>query len=278
MRSWPRASAPPCWPMASTLREGPAGRPAGAARADSPAARPAWSPCWPTARGSPARHLLLAVGRAPRLAGLDLVAGDDRGRAARRRDRAGPALGLQPAGLGGGRHRRPARASGRAPSPMSRASMPASWCGRCCSACPAPGWTTPPCPASPIPTRRLAQVGLTEAEARDAGHADLRIHRWPLSENDRAIAEGRPEGLVKLVVTAKGTPARRRHPGAAGGRDGGDVRADDRPQLPLSALAALVLPYPTLAEGGKRAAGEFYTPKLLSPFTKRLIGLLKRLP
>ena len=40
----------------------------------------------------------------------------------------------------------------------------------------------------------------------------------------------------------------------------------------------MVLPYPTLSEAGKRAAGEFYTPRLLSPFTKRLIGWLKRLP
>jgi hypothetical protein len=40
----------------------------------------------------------------------------------------------------------------------------------------------------------------------------------------------------------------------------------------------MVLPYPTLAEAAKRAAGDFYAPKLLSPFTKRLVGLLKHLP
>ncbi|MBN8893193.1 MAG: FAD-dependent oxidoreductase, partial [Rhodospirillales bacterium] len=39
----------------------------------------------------------------------------------------------------------------------------------------------------------LAQVGLTEAEARAAGH-DVRILRWPLAENDRAQAERRTEG------------------------------------------------------------------------------------
>ena len=49
-------------------------------------------------------------------------------------------------------------------------------------------------------------------------------------------------------------------------------------KLPLSALAGMVLPYPTLSEAGKRAAGDYYTPKLLSPGTKRLIGWLKRLP
>ena len=49
----------------------------------------------------------------------------------------------------------------------------------------------------------LAQVGLTEAEARAAGH-EVRMLRWPLAENDRAQAERRTEGLVKLVTTRRG--------------------------------------------------------------------------
>jgi hypothetical protein len=49
-------------------------------------------------------------------------------------------------------------------------------------------------------------------------------------------------------------------------------------RLPLSALAGLTLPYPTLAEAAKRAAGDFYAPKLLSTVSKRLVGLLWRLP
>ena len=35
--------------------------------------------------------------------------------------------------------------------------------------------------------------------AKAAGHA-IRILRWPLSENDRAIAEREEDGLVKLIV------------------------------------------------------------------------------
>jgi pyruvate/2-oxoglutarate dehydrogenase complex dihydrolipoamide dehydrogenase (E3) component len=46
----------------------------------------------------------------------------------------------------------------------------------------------------------------------------------------------------------------------------------------MSGLAGAVLPYPTAQEAGKRAAGEFYTPKLLSAPVKRLVGLLKHLP
>src|SRR4029079_9671416 len=45
----------------------------------------------------------------------------------------------------------------------------------------------------------LAQVGLTEAEAHAAGR-QISVLRWPLSDNDRAVAARATLGLVKLVV------------------------------------------------------------------------------
>ena len=44
---------------------------------------------------------------------------------------------------------------------------------------------------------------MTEAEAREEGR-EVRILRWPFAENDRAIAEGRTEGMAKLVVSKRG--------------------------------------------------------------------------
>ena len=125
-----------------------------------------------------------------------------------------------------------------------------------------------------------AEVGaaMGVAEARAAGHADLRIHRWPLSENDRAIAEGRPEGMVKLVVTARGRLLGAGILAPRAGEMAGMFGLMIGRKLPLSALAGLVVPYPTLAEAAKRAAGNFYAPRLLSPFAKRITGLLKLLP
>ncbi len=124
----------------------------------------------------------------------------------------------------------------------------------------------------------LAQIGLTEAEAREQGHAELSILRWPVAENDRAAAEGLSEGLVKLVVgkggRLLGAGVLAPHAGEMAGMFGLMIGR----KLPLSALAGMVLPYPTLAEAAKRAAGDYYAPKLLSPVTKRLVGLLKHLP
>jgi pyruvate/2-oxoglutarate dehydrogenase complex dihydrolipoamide dehydrogenase (E3) component len=122
----------------------------------------------------------------------------------------------------------------------------------------------------------IAQVGPTEAELRAAGQDRLTITRWPLAENDRLVAEGRAEGLVKLVADAKGRllGASAVGPGA-GNMAGMFALAIGRP---LSALAGAVLPYPTAQEAAKRAAGDHYAPKLLSAPVKRLVGLLKRLP
>jgi hypothetical protein len=48
--------------------------------------------------------------------------------------------------------------------------------------------------------------------------------------------------------------------------------------VPVSALALLVMPYPTRAEAGKRAAGSLLAARLFSPRTKSLVRLLARLP
>jgi pyruvate/2-oxoglutarate dehydrogenase complex dihydrolipoamide dehydrogenase (E3) component len=123
----------------------------------------------------------------------------------------------------------------------------------------------------------LAQVGLTEAEALAQG-LDARPFRFPLPETDRAIAEGIEDGLVKLVVGPKGRLLGAGVLGPHAGEMAGMFGLMIGRKLPLSALAGLTLPYPTLAEAAKRAAGDFYAPKLLSAFSKRLVGLLWRLP
>lgn len=47
----------------------------------------------------------------------------------------------------------------------------------------------------------VASVGLTERAAAGSGH-EIRTTTVPLSENERSLIDGRPEGLVKLVADA----------------------------------------------------------------------------
>lgn len=121
----------------------------------------------------------------------------------------------------------------------------------------------------------LAAVGLSEAEAR-ANHGRITILRWPFAENDRARTEGRPEGLVKAIVTPRG-----RILGAAiVGPEAGEliqpwVLAMQK-RLGIGAMQALLVPYPNRGEASKRAAGDFYRPKLLTPLTRRIVQFLAR--
>ena len=47
--------------------------------------------------------------------------------------------------------------------------------------------------------------------------------------------------------------------------------------MKIGAMATTVVPYPTRAEVGQRAAGSFYTAKLFGPTTKKLVRFLARL-
>jgi pyruvate/2-oxoglutarate dehydrogenase complex dihydrolipoamide dehydrogenase (E3) component len=122
----------------------------------------------------------------------------------------------------------------------------------------------------------LAQVGLTEDQARRAGHA-VRILRWPYHENDRARIERASSGHIKVVTNRRG-----RILGAAiVGRDAGELISTFTlaitQRLNIRALAGFIVPYPTLAEIGKRAAMSHFTPSLTSPMVRRIIGWLRRL-
>ena len=122
----------------------------------------------------------------------------------------------------------------------------------------------------------IAQVGLTEAEARAAHGAALSVVRWPFHDNDRAVTEGRTAGLVKVMVV-------RGRPVGVGivGPQAGELIAPwclaISSRLKISAMAGAVLPYPTLAETGKRAAGAYFSPKLFAnPWIKRVVGAIQR--
>ncbi len=122
----------------------------------------------------------------------------------------------------------------------------------------------------------LAAVGMDEAEARASGRL-REVVRFPFAENDRARAERTTEGLIKVMVGRRG---RILGVGMAGPHAGELIlpwvlALQGRSRL--SAMAALVAPYPTLGEASKRAAGAYYAPRLFSPMVRRIVRLLAKL-
>ena len=122
----------------------------------------------------------------------------------------------------------------------------------------------------------LAQVGMTEAQAKEAGHA-AQVLRWTFAENDRAQTERRTEGLIKVVLGRRGHVLGASIVGLHAGELILPWGLAISQRLKIGALANAIVPYPTLSEVSKRAAGAYYTPKLFSARTRWLVRLLARL-
>ena len=122
----------------------------------------------------------------------------------------------------------------------------------------------------------LAQAGLTEAEARAAHGTALTVVRAEFGHNDRALAEGKGKGLVKVMVV-KGRPVGASIVGPQAGELIGLWALALSARLKMSAIAGMIAPYPTLGEVSKRAAGAYFSPKLFdNPALKRLVRLVQR--
>ena len=123
----------------------------------------------------------------------------------------------------------------------------------------------------------LAQVGLTEAQAREQNGDDIRVMHWDFAENDRAQSERRTDGFMKVMTDKNGRILGASIVGVAAGEMIGTWAMLTSQKAKIGSVAQSVFPYPTRAEASKRAAGGYYTPKLFSDCTKRLVKLLSKL-
>jgi pyruvate/2-oxoglutarate dehydrogenase complex dihydrolipoamide dehydrogenase (E3) component len=121
----------------------------------------------------------------------------------------------------------------------------------------------------------LAHVGESEQAASRRG--PIRILRWPLAENDRAQAEHQTRGFIKVVTRPSGRilGADIVAPGAGEMIHLWTLAVKER--LKIGAVAGMIAPYPTFSEIGKRAAGNFFLPKLFSDRSRQLVRMLARL-
>lgn len=122
----------------------------------------------------------------------------------------------------------------------------------------------------------LAQVGLTEAEAREKHGDALEVVRFNYDENDRARAELLTDGLIKVMIV-KGRPVGASIVGAQAGELIQIWALVIANRLKIGAVAGMIAPYPTLGEISKRAAGQYYVPRLFeNPMVKRIVRLVQK--
>ena len=123
----------------------------------------------------------------------------------------------------------------------------------------------------------LAHVGLTEADAKKLHGDAIKILRWTFAENDRAQAEGKTKGIVKIIVGKRGVVLGASIVGSGAGELIAPWVLAVTNKIKISAFANMVLPYPTLSEAGKRAAITNYAGIAQKPLLRRVLGFLKLL-
>jgi len=120
----------------------------------------------------------------------------------------------------------------------------------------------------------IAEVGLNEAAAR-ALHGRIHVLRWAFADNDRAVAERRTEGFIKVIASPRGRVLGAGIVGAHAVELIGLWSLAVARGMRLSDIVGHVPPYPSYGEVGRRAAIAYYAPHARRPLVRRLIGFLR---
>ena len=122
----------------------------------------------------------------------------------------------------------------------------------------------------------LAQVGLTEEHAKKKHGMNVEVVRFHYAEIDRAVAERRSEGMIKVMVV-RGRPVGASIVGHQAGEHIGLWALVLANRLKMRHVANMVAPYPTFGEINKRAAGTYFSPRLFdNAMVRRVVGLVQR--
>lgn len=121
----------------------------------------------------------------------------------------------------------------------------------------------------------LAQVGMTEAEARARHGGKVRVVRQDFADNDRAVCEGRSEGFLKLVMKGRKVL-------------GATMVGDHAGELLLPwsqviagkastfTMGSAVVAYPSRSDISKQAAFTAWEPTVFGKWPKRLARLVAK--
>lgn len=122
----------------------------------------------------------------------------------------------------------------------------------------------------------IAHVGLAEDAARRR-YGKVKVLRWPMHENDRAQAERATLGHAKVVTTRSGRIL---------GASIVSTHAGELIQmwslavsqgLNIKAMTQWISPYPTFSEVNRRLAIGYYAAAAINPFVRKLVGWLAKL-
>lgn len=118
-----------------------------------------------------------------------------------------------------------------------------------------------------------AQVGVDESEVKD--DSGVEIVRFNMSELDRAIAEDATIGFARLIVK-KGRLIGAHIIGPHAGEVIHELALAIESNMKLSKITSMIHAYPTYAQINRRAASQYFSGKLFSEKTRKLVRILNR--
>ena len=121
----------------------------------------------------------------------------------------------------------------------------------------------------------LGHVGLNEEQAREK-YGTVNVLRWPYAENDRAQAERKTAGMIKLITAKRGRIVGASIAGAGAGEILNTMSLAVSQKLKVADMTGFISPYPTLTEIGKRAATSALAPAARKPLVRRVVNFLQK--
>ncbi|MGI9048430.1 MAG: dihydrolipoyl dehydrogenase family protein [Rubrobacteraceae bacterium] len=119
----------------------------------------------------------------------------------------------------------------------------------------------------------VARVGLTEEQAREK-HGKIKVFRSRFEDLDRALCDGETEGFVKIVADRRGGILGGHIIGPDAGNYIGEVVLAMKKGISIGALSQTVHVYPTLSESVKKAGDAYYRERLFTERNKKILGAL----
>ena len=121
----------------------------------------------------------------------------------------------------------------------------------------------------------FAHVGLQEEEAR-ARKGVIRVLRWPFRGNERALAERRTDGHIKVITDRDGDVLGATIVGPQAGEGIAIWTLAVAEKLNVRAMAGVAVPRPSYGEMAKDAALTYFSRSLTGAWVRRIIGRLRR--
>ena len=119
----------------------------------------------------------------------------------------------------------------------------------------------------------VAQVGISVEQCNNLKHGE--VYQFDISQLDRAVTDNEKTGVAK-ILTDKGVVVGAHIIAPHAGELIHELALAIQEKMKVSKLTSLVHAYPSYSQLNKRLAGQYYSGRLFSPLTKKIVTLLNR--